>query len=235
MPSELPGDIFVPYLGPVDQTNFRPLMRLQPWKMSRCTLDIDEDKVDTPSNAVPRFRTSIGAKEGCTGTIENATFDAHHNIFGSNPFYLSNPTFGGLTTPLILRQSLYFRAMFVPLRADVLGGAGGMTPAGLVGQPIMGQTTELIDGPPAGQVYYYGGSLITIPPAGLSLCYIFLALKVTRIRHEARAEAGQPFSFDFESVYPFMLPGESSTTIASYGFVNAVNDGNTPSVNGGFF
>jgi hypothetical protein len=218
MPTELAGDIWKPFLGAVDQITFKPLGRLVPWKMSRTTLDIDEDKVDTPNNAVPRFRTQIGAKEGGTGSIENASFDLAFNIFGVNPFRGDPPL-------LLLRQSMFFRAMFVPCSAVVAAGAQG----GFIGVPIRGAGSEIPVGLPAGTLT--GGVTYAT-----ELAYIMLALKVTRIHHEARAEAGQPFSFDFEICYPFKMPGESISLITGYGFADAINDNVVGTTgNGGFW
>lgn len=208
---EIPGDIFKPFLGLVNQASLRPVGRLCPWKMTRTTLDLESDKVDTPNNAVPTFKTSIEAKRGGSGKVEQASFDPVFNIYGLDPFGA-----GLLGTAIILREGMRFRMMCVP-DTTVPDPAGlGM----VLGVPILG--TGLVPFfPPTAELP------IAIPVN----TYIFLALRVSKIHHMADCAAGQPFDFDFETIHAYRTPGESMNQLSAYGFSTVVNAGG----NGGFF
>ena len=82
---EIPGDVFKPFIGLVNQTTMIPVGTLWAWKMSRMTMEFSPDKVDTPNNAFPDFATSIRAKRRCTGTISQASFDPAFNILRLPP------------------------------------------------------------------------------------------------------------------------------------------------------
>lgn len=192
---EIPGDVFKPFLGLVNQTTKAPIGRLTPWKMTRTTLDLERDKVDTPNNAVPDFKTSINAKRGTTGKIEQASFDPLFNIYGGHPFVA--------VAPLRLQEGWYIRALMVPDTSI----AGPIGIGDVIGTPILGLVGELI---------------AAIPPGDI---YIFLALRVTKIHHMADAAAGQPFDFDFETVHAYRVPGESMQLITTYGFSPTVGAG----------
>src|SRR5262249_33114066 len=88
---ELAGDLYKPFLGLVNQTGNAPVGRLIPWKMSKINTDPASDKVETPNNAVPNFKTSIESKRGTDGKMSQACFDPAFNIYGTNPF---GPGFG---------------------------------------------------------------------------------------------------------------------------------------------
>jgi hypothetical protein len=202
---EIPGDVFQPMLGWVHQSLFFPVGRLLPWKMTRCTIDPTRDKVDTPNNAVPDFHTSINAKRITTGKIENACFDPAAAIYGLNPYSTVNglAITGGI--PFVLHEGMYFRMLCVyntstiePVLGPVIGS--------VIGTPITGAAAEL-------------------PTAATAQDYIFMALRCTKIHHMADAAAGQPFDFDFETVYPYAIPGEPWSQINQYGFLNVVGNG----------
>lgn len=197
---EIPGDVYKPFLGLVNQTTFAPVGRLLPWKMSRTILDFNPRIVPTDHNAVPDFSTNIRAKRKATGTIENACFDPAFNIFGFNPF-------GGLGVTHFFQDGLVIRALMVPNTAVVDPAYAG----GSLGVPIFGAAGEVLT-------------------AGPLLGYIFMGLRISKIHHEGNAAEGQPFSFDFETTFPFCVPGESQVLISSYGYLAAANDG----TNGGF-
>ena len=193
---EIPGDIFKPFIGLVNQTTMVPVGKLFPWKMSRMTMEFSPDKVDTPNNGFPDFASSIRAKRRCTGTVSQASFDPAFNVFGFHPGA------GGPPKPLlglVLNEGILIRMLCTPDTAIP-------NPAGLAGErmgvPILGGVGEF-------------------PAAIATTDYIFLSIRVSRIRHEADAAAGQPFDFEYESVSSFALPGETRTGLAVYGFTEA--------------
>lgn len=196
---EIPGDVFQPHLGNVNQTTFAPIGRLMPWKMTKCTLDIERDKVDTPNNAVPDFKTAINAKRGTTGKIEQASFDPIFTIYGPNPF---STALGG-TFLLTFREGVYFRMACFPDTSVAYALPGEMR-----GRPIRGSAADLI-------------SAVALPLHS----YFFLACRITKIHHMADAAAGQPFDFDFETVHAYKMPNEPTTIIDLYGFSFTVGVG----------
>lgn len=200
---EIPGDIWVPYIGYVNQTTLEPEGRLTPFKMSRMNLDPESTGVPTDNNAIPGFSTGISAKRKATGKLEQLCFDPSYTIYGYNPYI-------GAGT-LRLFEGLYFRMLVDPARQFTADGwLGGI--AGAIGRPLRGSNNDLLN---------------EIPGLGDG-CYIFLACRITKIHHMADASAGQPFDFDFESVYAYSMPGEPLAIIERFGFVNAIG-------NGGFF
>jgi hypothetical protein len=207
---EIPGDVWKPFIGLVQQGGallnatqvlFTPSGRLLPWKMSRMNLDIESDGVPTPNNAVPGYKSGISAKSGTTGKLEQACFDPLFNIYGVNPFV----AVGGVGFTIALKQGMYIRMLVSPDHTV----AGPLGLGDWVGVPILGTAGEL---------------LAALP----TYSYIFLAMRVTKIHHAADAAQGQPFDFEFETVYPFALPGESvgnGSILAAYGFSATVGVG----------
>ena len=191
---EIAGDLFKPFFGLVNQTTFAPVGRLIPWKMSKITLDLEVNEVETDHNAIPDFATAIGVKRKATGTVHNACFDPTFTFFGVNPF--------AAAAAFIIHEGMYIRALAVP-NTSVAGGAGI---GDIRGVPILGAPAELPAAVPAGS-------------------YIFLSLLVKKIHHEADAAAGQPFDFDFRSVWAYALPGESTANLTAYGWSPAVGAG----------
>lgn len=203
---ELAGDYFKPYVGLVRQFTtstltvtgvFPPIGRLIPWRMSKATLDITVAEVDTDSNSIPGFSSAIYAKRKATGTIHHACFD---NSFGINGVH---PNSG--VAPFQVREGMYIRAAFDA--SDVVAGPHPLAFETL-GLPIVGAAGE----PP-------------VAPFIVANSYIFLALLITKIHHEADAAAGQPFDFDFRSVHAFAVPGESRAQLTAYGYSEVVGAG----------
>lgn len=153
------------------------------------TLDESTTDVPTPSNAVPDFDTSFGVKRVLTGTVRQACFDPFFSIFGVNPFGAFMPF------PLALHNRMKIRAIVMP-NTSVVGPIGI---GDVVGAPITGA---------------FGQMPIVMPADPV---YIMLALRITKIHHEADAAAGQPFDFDFRTVWPFRMPGENLTLINFWG------------------
>lgn len=209
---ELQGDVFKPYFGLVNQVPssdgvYFPVGRLIPWKMNKCTIEEGVTEVPTDNNAVPHFETGTSAKRKLTGTIHHACFDNTFNIFGSSPHAA---TFvGAAGVPFSLYSGMIIRAIFQP--AELVAGPRFGSIAELIGVPILGLGSEL--------------QTAVTAPVFLTNAYIMLAIKVTKIRHEADASAGQPFDFDWHAVAAFAMPNESTAQITAYGFVAAVGVG----------
>ena len=72
-----------------------------------------------------------------------------------------------------------------------------------------------------------GVPILGLPQRTLLRCHRMTtfssSIRVSRIRHEANAAAGQPFDFEYESVSAFALPGETRTTLDAYGFLNILD------------
>lgn len=188
---ELPGDLFKPFLGLVNQVTYAPVGRLLPMKATRTTLDASPDKLDTPNNAVPDFMTNIRTKRRTSGTIHQVTFDNAYNIYGNN-FYGD--------AAMVLRDGMVVRGLF---RYDTSVPRAGSPILEMVGSPITGSAAEL-------------------PAFALPSDYVFLAIRIMRIRHEGDAGSGQPFDIDWESAWPYAMPREPWDIITAYGWVNAV-------------
>lgn len=206
---ELQGDIFKPFFGMVIQIPgnngiFTPVGRLIPWKMNKCTIETGVTEVGTDNNAVPGFETGTSAKRKATGTVHQATFDIGNNIFGVNPHAFNT----GLPLPFALYEGMLIRSLFKP--DHTVPGPLAAQNGELVGVPILGGAGELLTPP-------FGGFLAN--------CYIFLTMKIIKIRHEADASAGQPFDFDWHAVAAYAMPGESLSQITAYGFSATVGAG----------
>lgn len=220
---EIPGDIFKPLMGWVHQFSLRPVNPLIPWKMSKVTIDDEVDRVPTPNNAVPHYKTAIPAKKGVTGKVSQASFDPVFNIYGLHPFV------AGLAITFFLKTGFKFRMACVP-DTTTFGplSLAGLGVGDLVGTPIapsgVGSAVEL-----PGAI----GNPIQPVAAATPNCYIFLACMCTKIHHEADAAAGQPFDFDFETVHPYYSPGDSLSEILAYGYAPIPALPNT--VGGGFW
>lgn len=194
---EIPGDFFRPHIGLVNQTTYAPIGRLSPWKVNRITLEPEVNQVDTNNNAVPHFDTSIWAKRKATGTFHQACFDPLWNIYGVNPYGLLP-----LGAALNLHEGLVIRSLCAP---DI-SAAGVITGLRAVAPLLGNAATEL-------------------PEAIPELSYIFLAMRITKIHHEADMGNGQPFDFDFVTVWPYSIPGESTNLLTTYGFSATVGTG----------
>ena len=189
---EIPGDVFKPFIGLVNQTTMVPVGTLWAWKMSRMTMEFSPDKVDTPNNAFPDFATSIRAKRRCTGTISQASFDPAFNIYGFHPGGPVPP----LAPPPVFNEGILIRMLCTP-------DTSILNPAGLAGERM---GVPILPTAPA------------FPTVVAATDYVFLVIRISRIRHEADAAAGQPFDFEYESTSAFSLPGETGATLTTYGF-----------------
>lgn len=189
---ELPGDIFKPYIGLVHQNFKTPIGRLMGYKMTRCTLDINPDKLDTPNNADPDFMTNIRVKRRCSGTLHNVTFDDIFNPYGLNPY----------GNPLTLHDGMNARLLCRYYTAVPRAGSVSFEEAG---------------------VPMWGGA--DLPAAVSAMDYVFICIRVMRIRHEGDAGGGQPFDLEWESNGAFRLPGEADDLLAMRGYLPLIGAG----------
>lgn len=210
---EISGDLFKPFLGLVRQSTnvvsavgaFTPVGRLIPWKMSKTTLDAVAGEYDVDNNALPGFSSAIATKRKATGTIHQASFDPAFSINGLHANVAAAAAFQ-------VREGMYIRAGFEAFHS--VAGPHPLAPE-VLGVPIIGA---------AGELPVVGAGIGTAPALAVT-SYIFLALLITKVHHEAEAAAGQPFDFDFRTVHAYAIPGESRAQLTAYGYSNTIGPG----------